>query len=678
MFLINRKVVFIFFFAYLLTGIYIFRDYGVSWDEQPMRTIIGLPNYEAVFHHDRTSLEASPGKYYGPIWEIVLIAGERALDLNSMRSIWLMRHLLNFLLFYASSIAIYAIGKKLSGQNSWGLITALFYIVSPRLFGESFYNSKDIVHLSFLSLSLYSLLRLVSTPSFTNALLHAITTGLLIDTRLTGIVIPIATLFFLPWLFFFSDLKTNRIRFLFIMLLYAVAQIGTIILFWPVLWSQPSHHFMLAFAEMSHYPWNGAMLYLGKIVFSTRLPWHYLPVWMLISIPAAYIFFFCIGCIQVPVQFLKNIKSLENNFIGLAWLLFFIPLGSIVFLHAVVYDGWRHVYFLYAPFVIIAVEGLKQLTSALYKVIGGRVGWHQLLVAICVITFSIPLYRITCDHPLESVYFNEPSKAVFAPISSQFEMDYWGLSFRSAFESILEQDTSSIIDIQLKDGPSESNWYILTDEQRGRIRLSESECKSRYRFGDYRGVAPCQPKTGSTSLSISNASGLLLPAYKERRVDCEEITLLKLEEGFESTLKGARLSAKTAHTGKQSNEIKQPDQYGYTLRHQLSCDLNDRLSLDIKAWINAEKKNPDLRLIFSVDRMDSAIVWREQRLIGLINASNTWLETIWRPSCEESLKKGDRISVYFSNTDRQSIYVDDIRLTITQEIKKQYHNLGAD
>ena len=38
---------------------------------------------------------------------------------------------------------------------------------------------------------------------------------------------------------------------------------------------------------MSHYPWNGSVLFLGKIIKATQPPWYYLPVSVLSIYPFA-------------------------------------------------------------------------------------------------------------------------------------------------------------------------------------------------------------------------------------------------------------------------------------------------------------------------------------------------------------------------------------------------------
>ena len=57
---------------------------------------------------------------------------------------------------------------------------------------------------------------------------------------------------------------------------------------------------------MKSYPWRGYMLYMGKLEFSERLPWHYVPVWMLVTIPLLYSVFFIAGVTSLFYQSIRR------------------------------------------------------------------------------------------------------------------------------------------------------------------------------------------------------------------------------------------------------------------------------------------------------------------------------------------------------------------------------------
>ena len=107
------------------------------------------------------------------------------------------------------------------------------------------------------------------------------------------------------------------------------------------------------------------MLYLGSFVSATTLPWHYVPVWIIITTPIVYTFGFLIGCItsgaailKEPFMFYTNHQK-RNDAIFLSW--FFLPLVAVIVLKSVVYDSWRQLFFVYPAFLLISLKGLESM-----------------------------------------------------------------------------------------------------------------------------------------------------------------------------------------------------------------------------------------------------------------------------------------------------------------------------
>ena len=57
----------------------------------------------------------------------------------------------------------------------------------------------------------------------------------------------------------------------------------------------PGTDFFHAFGVMNRFPITYNILYLGKFIKSTAVPWHYIPVWILITTPMLFTLFFLIG-----------------------------------------------------------------------------------------------------------------------------------------------------------------------------------------------------------------------------------------------------------------------------------------------------------------------------------------------------------------------------------------------
>ena len=663
----TKKVIPFFFIIYLLTGLFIYQDFGVSWDEEAQRIVIGIPNFNYIFHGKHTELHESLGRYYGPAFEVVLIGLERMLGLSDIRSILLMRHLMNFLVFFTSSVFLYSLAKKLFSSEKWGFFTVLMYVISPRFFAESFYNSKDLIHLSFYIFSLCTLYRFAQKKDFASALLHAAVCGFMVDTRLTGILIPLLTLVYIPFVNFntkaekFSPKKlSGRLVF------YFIFQILFIILFWQIMWEKPEFHIVKAFTEMSHYPWNGDLRFLGKIILSTKLPWTYIPVWMGITIPVAYSIFFIAGLLILFFKMFSIKNYQENGFFFLLVFLFFLPLLSVIYLKSVVYDGWRHLYFFYAPFILIAAYGLKFIFDRAQQKGMKKDTGKLVFILAGIVSFGFPFYRIISDHPHQHVYFNEVAKKYFHPVEQNFDMDYWGLTYRSGLEYILENDPAPLIKVACQSSPGQFNWQILKEKDRDRIQFYEDVNLADYYLADFRGTLE-NPDSVKFPLikTIENSTGTLLRIYKPNASKTKSKLLFSQKCDFENDCASTDLSGEVSRSGKFSNRLDIKAKFGYTIRFILdSVEPAQIYNIELKAWLNPSVKNPSLNCVLAADHSDSLIFWSSKRFYGLLNKVNSWYPICWNPALPVNLKKGDRISVYFWNLNIEPVYVDDMDLKV--------------
>ena len=146
------------------------------------------------------------------------------------------------------------------------------------------------------------------------------------------------------------------------------------------------------------------MMYTGKQYYtsgqyypSEALPWHYLPVWIGISTPIIILAGFVIGIgewIRSTILFfqgvtddtLKKIGRWVSNPDTLPWLAvagwLVIPIISIYLFHSVLYNGWRHLFFIYPPIVLFSVRGFSAFHKWLSQLTGRFAPWHKVLNSI--------------------------------------------------------------------------------------------------------------------------------------------------------------------------------------------------------------------------------------------------------------------------------------------------------
>ena len=114
-------------------------------------------------------------------------------------------------------------------------------------------------------------------------------------------------------------------------------------------------------------------------------------------------------------------------------MLFCAPLGAVIILKSVIYDGWRQFYFLYGLLIIIAMNGLEYISSIKKH--------HKIVSLILIISLIIQISTLITwmyrNHPFQNVYFNALAADDW---HQKYEMDYWGLSDVRALEHIVSED----------------------------------------------------------------------------------------------------------------------------------------------------------------------------------------------------------------------------------------------
>jgi hypothetical protein len=327
--------------------------------------------------------------------------------------------------------------------------------------------------------------------TYKTAFFHAFCSAFLVDIRILGIIVPgLTVVFFFTDMFLYKTKNTRREVGNFIFYILVVISLTT--LFWPFLWEHPLKNFIAAFVNMKSFRWDAPVLYLGNFTSASELPWHYIPVWILITTPILYIILFFIGIIGLVKE--AALKHLLGQYIQptrYSWIFFlwlFAPVIAVIALDSTVYDAWRHVFFVYPAFIIIAIKGLLFLSEFKTKTTGKGIK-HFIsigIVAILITGLIEPIHFMIRHHPYQNLYFNRIAGKNMAVIKKRFELDYWGLSYRKALEYIVENDPSKIIKLCVANPAGIYNTYILPNENRNRLLYAPDLKSADYFIGNYR------------------------------------------------------------------------------------------------------------------------------------------------------------------------------------------------
>ena len=519
------------FFALLaILGLWIYKDYGISWDE-PVERLTGIVNlnYIGEFFHLRwiqndPVLSANSSlhllqysdRYFGPVFGIISAFLERLFKISDEQQIYFFRHLLNFAIFVLGVHGLYQLAKRRFASWQMGLLTALMLVLSPRLFGESFYNSKDLIFLSVFCIGLNSMVKLIFHPSAKHAIIHGLITALVIDTRSIGIVLPALTLFYFVVRQLLHGVRPKQI--ISIVLIYIASLAICVTIFWPFLWSNPLGHFVETLGKFSKWGTTQvAVLYLGKLyqIQQTPLPWHYVFTWIGVTTPIAYISLWFLGIFITCWQLFKTKLSILKNDAFLQDIIFLSaslgPIIAIIALHSIIYDGWRHLYFIYPSLLLIAAKGFHWI--AINK--GINVISKKFLFCIFTIYLGYIGYWMVANHPNQNIFFNSLTGKDW---NTKFDVDYWGLSTRQALEEIARTDNRPKILVYAGSIMSlNDSLKILSPAIRARFEVTSNLDNANYILTNYRNELTDysrQPYSNELIYEINSGNNKIISVYK--------------------------------------------------------------------------------------------------------------------------------------------------------------------
>jgi len=451
----------------IIIGLINYDKYGIAWDEV-FQHQTGEINNAYTFSNSKDLLTFID-KDYGVAFELPLIIIEKICGSNDSRVIYLTRHIITHIFFLLGAFFCFLLINFIHKNKLLASIGFLLIILCPQMYGHSYFNTKDIPFASMFLICFYLNAKAFSSQKTIYYLLLGIGVGLLINLRIMGVLLFCCILFFLI-LDFFIPQKEDNIGFkkrTKLVLTFLFATIFTLYISWPYLWENPITNFLSVFKNMSHFRWAGTVLFEGQFVKASDVPWFYIPVWFSITTPFYYLLagfggtiLLLIHFIKTPFLFLSNSKQRNYLFFSIC---FFAPFIAIIILKSVVYDGWRQMFFIYPSFALLIVYCFNFLVHTKFKTI---------LISITFIYFGYISYFMITNNPFQSLYFNELTDTKTPNyLRGQFDIDYWGISYRQALEYILKTDKSPEINVTVANTPGKYNIKILPVESRTRIHF---------------------------------------------------------------------------------------------------------------------------------------------------------------------------------------------------------------
>lgn len=458
----------IFFVGYAIVCLTVIDDYGMSWDEAVQRRhgLVALDQINESLNLGWENFAPEgytkkfPSKYYPVLFSMTGGILERFLGIEEdFVQRYRLRHFMVNILFMLGLVTFYYLLYSKFKQSWIAIFGVVLLAFHPRIFAHSFFNPKDLVLLCFFIFGTGTLYKFLQKPNAYTALFHGIICGLAINTRMPAIFIPAVTVLLL--IIRFIQTQPNQKKFTYYLFNASLMLASTIVvtfIFFPFLWQSPSQNALQAFEVMAKYPWGAHNLFFGTFVPGDQLPWYYIPAWIGITTPIPFLILFLIGVIKV-IRFLfqyflplpERILIQDDPLPALLISMCFGPLLAVILFKSTLYNGWRHLYFIYPAMAGIMVYGYLTITELFQN----RKSTSAVLAIFISLFAFVQLYRY---HPHQQIYFN--ALAGNNRIK-RFDMDYWGVGYRQALIKIAAQGYQEKVKVRCGNYPCEDNFRYL-------------------------------------------------------------------------------------------------------------------------------------------------------------------------------------------------------------------------
>ena len=448
-----------------LAGVLLVDDYGVAFDESVQRALAAVTaaymigaDDALLQHYDRT---------YGVAFELPLLFVELMLGLEDSRSIHLTRHILTHLFFLMGGFFCYLLVRRMHGGRVLALFAMLLFLLHPRLYAHSFINTKDVPFLSMFMIVLFLIHRAFRKDDFAAFISCGMAVGVLTNIRILGLMLFAAVVGMRALDLLQATDWRERKRILATAGLFAAASALILYATWPYLWSDPLGHFAEAFVHMADHPQMISSLFQGEWFVGGDIPPHYIPTWLAITTPPIALLLGGIGLLHVLRRALTQPRAALGKGAARFELLlaacFALPLAAVVLFSSNLYNGWRQLYFLYAPLVLLAAIGLSWLLS----IANGNARLRLAVFGLAGGGLIATAAQMAAMHPNQALYFNFlVDRTTPERLRTQYDMDYYELTFRQGLEYLLERYPQSPISVDIAFGNLNSSILPQADRQR--------------------------------------------------------------------------------------------------------------------------------------------------------------------------------------------------------------------
>ncbi|MDB4339968.1 glycosyltransferase family 39 protein [Pelagibacteraceae bacterium] len=459
----SHFLIIIFSIIYLLIGFLTYKDYGIGIEEHFQRSsgfywlnyifqLFDINTYNITINNKiidiKTALPNLPpveiAKNYGVLFDLPTAFIEVFFEINDSKNYFHLRHLLNYLIFYLSGIFFYKILLERISTKIIPFLGSTIYMLSPRIYGNSFFDGKDLFFLSILTITLFFFFKFEKKKNLANLFIFALFCAFATSSRIIGVIVPFTFII----LIILKCINSKNIKWnLKIVFIFIFFYIFSLYLHWPYLWTL-SFQELINFFETFKVQAYPKVFFKGNFFYSHHLPLSYIPMWIAISTPIFCLLLFFIGFTNYFRRFfLRLINIKEKSSSNDLWssnyekndLIVFIIFSQILLIYFStslnLFSGWRHFIFINFFISYFSAIGLYFIFCRFRKnYLFLRLG------LIIFLLFNIELiFKLVIYHPYQSVYFNN---LISDKDKKLFEVDTQSLSRVDGIKDIINTHNS--------------------------------------------------------------------------------------------------------------------------------------------------------------------------------------------------------------------------------------------
>ncbi len=424
---------------FLLAGVASAADYRIGLDEHTQREI-AVTNWDYILGNGDFAALAAHDRVYGISFELPLLMAERALGLEDYYDVHRLRLILTHLFFIAGAFCCYLLTWRLFNNRLLALLALLLFLLHPRIYAHSFFNSKDLPFLSMFSIALYLLERAFRRGTVVAFALLGVAVGILTDLRIMGVMLFPAVLGMRALDWFYAASWPQRRRILLTAGLFTLIAPLTLCALSPWLWTNPGDYFVQNFSLIADTPHVELQLFRGEWIYSSELPPDYLPTWFTITTPPLILLLGLMGMAAAAGRGLARPGAVLGNtrlrFGVLLLACLTLPAMAVILLGSDMYRDWGHIYYIYVPFVLLAAWGLHWLAAWPLQSRGQPGAAYGLVGA----GLALIVLQITQLHPQQQIYFNFlVDRTTPEHLKTWYKIGVWRSETQDALKGLLER-----------------------------------------------------------------------------------------------------------------------------------------------------------------------------------------------------------------------------------------------